>query len=112
MKLTKHLLSRAEALKLAPAYVKWIETRKEEWCLQVLGAFEDLRVGQWAVTWDNGTYVLVRVTSRRCCGWMNVDGPVVRVGNGEYTWRVDGSGYAYPVTTVAKNPRKLKRRKD
>ena len=49
MKLTKHLLSRAEALKLAPAYVKWIETRKEEWCLQVLGAFEDLRVGQRAV---------------------------------------------------------------
>ena len=109
MKLTKHLLSRAEALKLAPAYVKWIETRKEEWCSAVLDAFDTLRVGQRAVTWDNGTYVLVRVTSRRCCGWMNVDGPVVRVGNGEYTWRVDGSGYAYPVTTVAKRP---KRRKD
>jgi hypothetical protein len=107
MKLTKHLLSRAEALKLAPAYVKWIETRKEEWCLQVLGAFEDLRVGQRAVTWDNGTYVLVRVTSRRCC-WMNEDGPVVRVGNGEYTWRVDGSGCAYPVTTVAKRPKRRK----
>jgi hypothetical protein len=110
MKLTKHLLSRAEALKLAPAYVKWIETRKEEWCSAVLDAFDTLRVGQRAVTWDNGTYVLVRVTSRRRC-WMNEDGPVVRVGNGEYTWRVDGSGYAYPVTAVVKSLRNPKRRK-
>jgi hypothetical protein len=111
MQLTKQLLSRAAATKLVPAYVKWIETRKDPWELAVLDAFDTLRVGRQAVTWVEGVYVLVRVTSRRH-RWLNEDGPVVRVGNGEYTWRVDGDRYAYPVTQVSKNSRNSKRRKD
>jgi hypothetical protein len=107
MKLTKQLLSRAEAMKLAPAYVKWQETHKDEWVQAVLDSFDTLRVGQQAVTWHDDVYVLVRVTSRKRC-WLNEDGPVVRVGNGEYTWRVDGSAYAYPLAPVSKNPKRRK----
>jgi len=29
-----------------------------------------------------------------------IDGPLVRLGNGEYTWRVDGSNLAFPIKKV------------
>jgi hypothetical protein len=64
-------------------------------------AFSKLRKGNKAITGIRGsngkiTFVRVVVTSVNHDDFRAVDGPVVRVGNDEYTWRVDGSGYAYP----------------
>jgi hypothetical protein len=42
-------------------------------------------------------YVRVTVSSVNSNCIEAEDGPVVRVGNGEYTWRVDGDKYLYPL---------------
>ena len=96
-KFTKGVVTHHEAYKLAPVYVKFIE-EKDYAALhaQILPAFGKLRVGQAVLTFAEGVYVKAKVTSIRQPNW-DADGPVVRVGNGEYTWRVDGNRYAYPL---------------
>ena len=102
VKLVKGVITKAEARKLAPDYVKWIEGKVKrggyQWEIwdKIWVAFQRLKCGQAAITCHDGVYVKVRVTSIRSANY-EADGPVVRVGNGEWTWRVDGSGYAYPV---------------
>lgn len=99
-KLTKNLLSRAEALALVPDYVAFIEG-EHNWELfnKIYVPFQNLRVRQPAVTYIDGQYVRVKVSSINHNTYQAVDGPVVRVSNGEFSWRVDGDRYAMPITT-------------
>jgi hypothetical protein len=96
MKLTKNVITEADATKIAPDYVKFI---KGDWdaLTAVLKAFERIRRNQKAITYVDGQYVQVKVTSVNSNDWRAIDGPIVRVGNGEYTWRVDGDRYCWPV---------------
>ena len=103
MRITKGVISLAEAKRLVPDYVKWIEGKAkrggyqwESWD-KIWVAFQRLKRGQAVVTCDNGVYVKAKVTSIRPANYAEADGPVVRVSNGEWTWRVDGNDYAYPL---------------
>jgi hypothetical protein len=101
MKLTKNIISRDEALKICPDYVAYMEGDYDKYDV-VSAAFNNIRKGQKAIAGIRGdgkkvTFVLVKVTSVNHDDFRAVDGPVVRVGNDEYTWRVDGSGWAWPL---------------
>lgn len=105
MKLTKGVISKEEAAALAPVYVKYCDIMQSKGVFppefyklseKVLEACNGLKRGQTAITCNDGIYVKVKVTSVTR-SWKNEDGPVVRVGNGEWTWRVDGNEYAWPL---------------
>ena len=102
MKLTAGIVSKATAKRLVPQYVEYVEGNFDKWT-DVFAKFETLSVGNTAVTFANGKFVMVRVSSIRHNDIRAVDGPVVRVSNGEYSWRVDGDKYAYPATPNAKS---------
>ena len=99
-KLTKGVISRAEAVKLAPDYVK-VSEQATGWGNilfdKIMPVFEKLKRGQEALTFIDGVYVPVKVSSINSKTWQAIDGPVVRVSNGEMTWRVDGDRYAFPL---------------
>ena len=99
MELTKGVISREEALKLAPAYVDFIEDKsfniKHDEI--IIDPFSKLKKGQRVITYSDGQYVLCKVSSLNYDDWKAIDGPIVRVSNGEYSWRVDGNRYAYSV---------------
>jgi hypothetical protein len=108
MILTKNIICRSEAVRLAPAYVAFIEkgagARRFE---KVDKACSKLTKGQDVVTFkdfecteDGGQYVLCKVSSINRNTYQAIDGPVVRVSNGEYSWRVDGVNWAYPIKEV------------
>ena len=97
MKLTKNLISRDEALKISKVYVAWAEKDYDKW-EAVNKAFSKLKKGQAVLTCFNGQFVLAKVSSIKDEP-IAEDGPVVRVTNGEYSWRVDGNEYAFPVKT-------------
>jgi len=114
MVLTKNLISRDEAFAKAPVFVRWIEENERDACSalsdklwnQVNDAMGKMKRGQAAVTWHDGmkrglvgdgSYVLVKVSSVDHESFAAIDGPVIRVSNGEYSWRVDGCDYAYPI---------------
>lgn len=104
IKLTKGLVTRDEALKISPAYVAFVEQHKfddallhpfywdfentDQWGYPTCG----IKKGQQLLTYVDGQYVSVKVTSV-VNPKHDADGPTVRVGNGEYTWRVDGDKY-------------------
>ena len=97
MKITKNIVTREEAAKLAPAYVKRVENPSDGKAWDAVDAeLQKLKCGQAVITHVKGVYVRARVSSIR---WsrMSEDGPVIRVGNGEWTWRVDGDEMAYPL---------------
>ena len=115
MKLTKGVISRAEAEKISPEYVRFAadwgalgaasgpgRNRLVDVLDAVLHAFAGLRKGQRVVTYRDGEFVVAKVTSVDHLDPKAVDGPVVRVGNGEFTWRVDGAEYAFPAPEEAK----------
>jgi hypothetical protein len=102
MKITNGVINRDEAVRLAPDYVAWLENHKDNplYWDKISAAFDKLKVGQKVVTFMGGIYVLAKVSSSKMPHW-EADGPVVRVSNGEYSWRVDGDRYAYPLSTPA-----------
>lgn len=95
MKLTKGIISRADALKISKDYVAYAEGNIDKWDT-IITPFNALKVGQNVVTFTNGQFVLAKVSSINHKDFRAVDGPVVRVSNGEYSWRVDGDKYAFP----------------
>jgi hypothetical protein len=101
MKLTKGVISKEEAAKLASAYVQWKEGGKSgyDWDVwdRVWTKFQKLKRGQAVLTCNDGVYIKARVTSIQSANHPDAEGPVVRVGNGEWTWRVDGCDYACPM---------------
>jgi len=96
MKLTKGIISRAEAVKISPIYVAYVEGDFNAWP-SIVTPFDQLKRGQKAITYCDGIFVQVKVTSINRNDYKAIDGPVVRVSNGEYSWRVDGDHYAFPV---------------
>lgn len=104
MNLTKNLLTRDEAFALAPEYVKYVEggTSSPDW-EKINDGMNGMKRGQACITCHGhlgnkkGQYVRCKVSSTKMT-WQNEDGPVVRVSNGEFSWRVDGCDYAYPIT--------------
>lgn len=101
MKLTKGVISRAEALKVSPDYVAFVEGNFDVYN-KIIPFFEGLRKNQAVITYVHGQFVRAKITSINGNTYQAVDGPVVRVSNGEYSWRVDGSHYAYPLPSVGK----------
>lgn len=95
MKLTKGIVDRKVALELAPVYVDFAEGNFDKW-EQVDKKFGKLKIKDRAITYHDGKFILVKV-SHIFIGFPGADGPVVQVSNGEYSWRVDGDKYAYPI---------------
>lgn len=94
----KNTVSRDDALQLAADYVAFVEgdfTKFET----VENKFSTLRKGSDVLTYDDGVFFLAKVTKLDHNSYQAVDGPVVRVSNGEYSWRVDGSYYAWPLAS-------------
>jgi hypothetical protein len=92
------LYTREEAIALAPAYVKFVEDHDHDSLFQVvLPAFEKLKFRQTVITFDQGAYVRCIVSAINHNDYRAVDGPVVRVSDGEFSWRVDGDRYAFPI---------------
>lgn len=96
MRLTKNVISKQEAIQLAPDYVEFVEGNFDKY-EAVEKEFSKLRVGQKVLTYDDGVYVIAKVSKVDHNDPRAVDGPIVRVSNGEYSWRVDGDRYAYPL---------------
>ena len=100
MKITKNIITREEAVKISPEYVDFVEGNFDQFDF-VFSAFEKVKRGKRALTAvveDGGKFIYVtgKISS---VGSLNdfraVDGPVVRFGNDEYSWRVDGDKYAF-----------------
>jgi hypothetical protein len=93
MKITKGLISRSEAEKISTDYVAFVEGNFDLF-EKVYAKFEKLKRGQAVITCHDGKFIRVKVSSIS----PGFEGePVVRVSNGEWSWRVDGDGYAFPV---------------
>lgn len=97
MKITKGIISRDEAVKLAPDYVAFCEGGDWGKFDVVDAACQNIKRGRKVVTCVEGVYVEAKVTSVKHDDFRAVDGPVIRVGNSEFTWRVDGDKWCYPV---------------
>lgn len=95
MRLRAGVVSRKEAMGISPLYVAYAEGDFDKW-EAVNSEFEKLKAGSRALTFVDGKFFMVRVTS--VINHPGLDGPVVRVSNVEYSWRVDGDKYAYPVS--------------
>jgi hypothetical protein len=113
-KVTKNLLTRDEAFALAPEYVTYVEFPNERrmkgedpnayWRAfdKVSDAMNGMKRGQACLTCAGACagevkqYVKCKVSSTKMT-WRSEDGPEVRVSNGEFSWRVDGCDYAYPI---------------
>jgi hypothetical protein len=92
----KGVITRDEALKISADYVAFVEGDWDKFDV-VETAFDKINAGQKAITFIDGSFVEVKVTSVNHNDMRAVDGPIVRVGNGEITWRVDGESYAFPI---------------
>jgi len=95
MNLTQGIISRDEARAISEDYVDFVEGDFDKW-ESIIGPFNGLRRGQAVVSYIDGKFVLAKVSSINHNDFRAIDGPIVRVSNGEYSWRVDGDHYAYP----------------
>ena len=95
--ITKNVITRDEAFKLAPHYVEYIEGDRDILFETVIPAFDELKRGKPVITFINGVYVRAKVSKVERGSYRAVDGPVIRVSNDEYSWRVDGDKYAFPI---------------
>lgn len=107
MKLTQGLITREQAVAISPDYVAFVEGDFDKFDA-VNTAFEGLKRNQAVITYVDGQFVRAKVSSINHNDFRAIDGPIVRVGNGEYSWRVDGDRYAFPDSTA---PATTKRRK-
>ena len=97
MVLTQNFITDDEAKKLAPDYVKYA---KGDFSFfdKIFAAFNKLKKGQNVVTFCGGMFVKAKISSIK----PGFEGePVVRVSSGEWSWRVDGDGYAFPIDAKA-----------
>jgi len=96
MKLKNGLISREKALSFSSDYVNFVEGNLD-FFENVDNAFVKLKKGQKVITYHDGNFFEAKVTNVDNKSYQAVDGPVIRVSNGEYSWRVDGDRYAYPI---------------
>ena len=98
-KITQNVITRDEALALCPKYVAFVEGDHDQF-EAVFEAFNKAKKGQAAITayGEHGkplVFVRVKISSVNADDIRAVDGPIVRVSNGQYSWRVDGDKYAH-----------------
>lgn len=117
-KLTKGVITRDEAVAISPEYVAFVEQHTLAdailnpfmWDYDNLDAHgyarAGVKAGQQAITYMDGQFVRVKITSTKIPGH-DADGPVVRVSNGEYSWRVDGDKYAFIIPKQPKETAKV-----
>lgn len=99
MTITQNIITREEALAVSRDYVAYAEGNYDLWS-KVNAQFQAAKRGQPALTAHkqaDGSLIFIRVqiSSVNHDDIRAVDGPVVRVSNGEYSWRVDGDKYAF-----------------
>lgn len=104
IKLTKGIIPRDQAFIISPKYVSFVEnhtstpsiTEPFYWDHENVDRHGyptcPLKKGQKLLTFIEGQYVTVKISSIQP-PMHDADGPVVRVSNGEYSWRVDGDKY-------------------
>lgn len=92
----KNAIERNEALDLAPDYVNFIEGNFDLFNV-VENKFQSLKKGQICLSYRDDCYVKCKVSLISRNDPRAMDGPLVRVSDGEYSWRVDGCRYAYPI---------------
>jgi hypothetical protein len=99
----KCVISRSEALKLAPDLVRLTEC-DDNLFDKVNDAQNSVKRGQKCVVafknWKQpikSVYALVKVTSVNSDCFQAIDGPVIRVTDGKMSWRTDGSDFIAPV---------------
>ena len=97
MQLTKNVITRDEAEKLAPDYVKAHECQDFNLLLKFYEANQTLKRGQKVLVKHDTQYVICKVSSVNWNTPAAIDGPVIRVSNGEFTWRIDGVSNAAPI---------------
>jgi len=97
MAITKNIVSKEEAKKLAPDYVKFVLNNDDKVMDKILHEFNKLKKGQTVLTYTDGVFVRAKVSSINSDCLEAQDGPVIRVSNGEFSWRVDGDKYAFPL---------------
>ena len=93
MKITKGIISRDEAIQISPDYVAFAEGQINA-VSRILPRFDKLKRGQAVLTYHDGLFIRAKVSSIKP-GFEGEN--VVRVTNGEWSWRVDGAKYAFPV---------------
>ena len=96
MKLTKGIITKAEAKKISLDYVAFVNGDFDAFG-KIINQFDSLKRGQKVITFVNGKFIQAKVTKIDNNSIQAIDGPVVRVSNGEYSWRVDGDRYAFPI---------------
>jgi len=66
---------------------------------RVWNKFNNLKRGQLVLTKGraNKGYIVAKVTSVKFDSWVEPEQPILRVTDGEYSWRVDGDAFAYPL---------------
>lgn len=90
------VITRAEALKISKDYVAFAEGDFSAYD-KIEPAFSKLKRGKPAITYYEGKFHKVTVSSVDNKSYRAIDGPVVRVKDERMSWRVDGSGYAFPI---------------
>lgn len=89
-------LTKDQAKKLNPDYVDYISGNRRLFDI-VLENFDSLKKNQKVLTYRKPDFVIVKISSINYNDPRALDGPLVRVTDGEFSWRVDGSGYAAPI---------------
>jgi hypothetical protein len=97
MKLTKNLITKEEAINISKEYVDFVVNKNFNVFSEILKSFETLKKNQKVLTFTDGQFVLAKVSSINHNDIRAIDGPIVRVTNGEYSWRVDGCNYAVSI---------------
>ena len=108
MKLTKGVITREAAFVISPEYVEFVEGKFDHFSY-IDGKFSQLKKGQPVLTYnhENKQFVMAKVTKVDHESYQAIEGPVIRVSNEEYSWRVDGSGYAFPLPGLAPKKKKV-----
>lgn len=87
---------------IAPDYITAFDyTNKDNYNAfnRVWDIFNNLKKGQLVITKGRGNkgYIVAKVSSVKFDSWVEPEQPHLRVTDGEYSWRVDGDAFAYPI---------------
>lgn len=98
MTLTKSLLTREQALAISPDYVAYVEKPRNFDKYDTVNAHlqTNLKRNQRVLAYYDNQFVEARITSINNNDIRAIDGPIIRVGNDEITWRIDGCDLAWP----------------
>lgn len=95
-------ISKAKVREIAPDYILAFDYGNKESSgafFRVWDKFNALKRGQLVITKDINEkgYIVAKVTSVKFDNWVEPEQPILRVSDGECSWRVDGNGFAYPI---------------